>query len=222
MPIVASDVLGSNDVGLYCISTKALALVPLGLTKRKIEDFKEVLGVEVCSTNIGGCRLAGALVAANSSGVAVPHIIEDHELLRIKGATDANVVVMDEKRTALGNLVLVNDKGAVVDPRFSRSTIRTLHDLFGVEVVKGEIFGLPYVGVFAVATNSGILSHPSISSQEKRKLEEVLKVPVSTGTVSGGVPYVRAGMVANDRGAVVGSTTTGPELMAITRALMID
>lgn len=216
------DVLGSPYVGLYCISTENLAIVPLGLTRKKVEGFRETLSVDVCATDIGGCRLVGALVAANSYGVAVPHFIEEEELRRIKEVTDLNVQVMREKRTALGNLVLVNDKGAVVDPRLPNSTIKMLSDVFNVEVVKGEIYGLPCIGVFAIATNNGVLSHPSIREDEKRKLQEVLKVPVGTGTVSGGVPYVRTGLIANSRGAVVGSNTTGPELMAITRALDVS
>ncbi len=219
MPITAIDVLGSPYIGAYCAGTERLVLVPLGLTKRKMEAFHRTLGVDVCSTDIGGCRLVGALVAANSFGIAVPHITGEDELSRITSVTDANVMVMAEKCTALGNLILVNDKGAVVDPRLPASTIRALSELFNVEVVPGEIFGLTCVGVSAIATNKGVLSHPSIRDEEKRKLEEVLKVPVDTGTVNGGVPYVRAGLVANSRGAVVGTTMTGPELMAITRAL---
>ncbi len=221
MPINAIDVFGSPYIGLYCKGTEGLAILPLGIAKRKIEVFRKTLGVDVCSTDIGGCRLVGALVAANSSGIAVPHITEELELSRITSVTDVNVMVMDEKRTALGNLILVNDNGAVVDPGFSASTIKALSELFNVEVVTGEISGLTCVGVSAIATNRGVLSHPSIREEEKRKLEEVLKVPVDTGTVNGGVPYVRAGLVANSNGAIVGPTMAGPELMAITRALSI-
>ena len=76
MAILSSDVFGSPYVGLYCMCTDDLALVPLGITKRKVESFRETLGVNVLATNIGGCRLIGALVAANSFGIVVPHFIE--------------------------------------------------------------------------------------------------------------------------------------------------
>jgi len=88
-----------------------------------------------------------------------------------------------------------------------------------VEVVKAEIAGMPYVGSFAVATNKGALTHPSARLEEKKVVEEVLKVRMDSGTVNSGVPYVKAGLIANSQGAVVGFSTTGPELMAITNTL---
>ena len=71
-------------------------------------------------------------------------------------------------------------------------------------------------------SNKGVLAHPLIREEEKRKIQEVLKVPVETGTINGGVPYVKMGIVANSKGAVVGTLTTGPELMAMTRTLGIE
>lgn len=44
-------------------------------------------------------------------------------------------------------------------------------------------------------------------------------MPVSIGTVNHGVPYVGAGMVANGKGAIMGSKTTGIEMGRIEDAL---
>ena len=67
---------------------------------------------------------------------------------------------METKKTAYGNLVLANDKGAVVDPRFKENEIKKISEALGVEAVPTEIAGLPYVGSLAVATNKGVLSSP--------------------------------------------------------------
>jgi len=121
----------------------------------------------------------------------------------------------------LGNLILANDNGAVIHPGVSESLARTVADTLSVDTVPASIGGLPYVGSLAVATNKGVLAHHSITDHERAVIEKALKVPVDAGTVNGGVPYVRAGLLANSRGAIVGPLTTGPELMAITRSLGI-
>lgn len=222
MPLIATDVLGSPNIGLYCFCTENLAIVPLGVTAKKMKEFAEALGVEIVSTNIGGCRLVGALVAGNSNGVVLPYFAEEHEMKMMRSHLDINVQVIHEKRNALGNMILANDKGAVADLRLPSATLEAISEVLGVEVVSGEILGLPCIGAFAASTNSGVLAHPSVRDDEKRKIQEVLKVPVETGTINGGVPYVKIGVIANSKGAVVGSSTTGPELMAITRTLGIE
>jgi translation initiation factor 6 len=209
-------------MGLYCVCTEELGILPLGVTAKKMRRFAEALGVETCSTDIGGCRLVGALVAGNSNGLVLSHSAEPHEIQAIKSHSDINVRVIAENRNAFGNMILANDMGAVADPRLSRKTLETVSDALGVEVVSGEILGLPCIGAFAVSTNKGVLAHPLIREEEKRKIQEVLKVPVETGTINGGVPYVKMGIVANSKGAVVGTLATGPELMAVTRTLGIE
>ena len=126
---------------------------------------------------------------------------------------------METKKTAYGNLVLANDKGAVVDPRFKDAEIKRIADTLGVEAVSGEIAGLHYVGSLATATNKGVLAHPLLTVEEKKILEEVLKVPVDVGTINCGIPYVGTGLLGNKHAAVAGSMTTGPEMFIIGNAL---
>ncbi len=220
MPIERMDIFGNANIGIYCFSNEEVALIPMGVPEGKKRTLSGALGVKICSVDICGSRLNGVLVAANSNGIAVPHTIGGEEL-RVLEAYFPRVEVIRSKRTALGNLVLVNDEGGIADPRLPSGLLRTFSKLFGVEVRRGRISGLPCVGALAVATNSGVLAHPSISDEERRLIEDSLKVPVGTGTVNFGIPFVKAGLLANTKGAVVGSATTGPELMGISRALGI-
>ncbi len=97
--------------------------------------------------------------------------------------------------------------------------MKKIADTLGVEVVRGEIAGLPYVGSLATATNKGVLAHPMLREEEEKVLADVLKVPVDVGTINCGVPYVSTGLIGNDWGAVAGSVTTGPEMFIIGQAL---
>ena len=138
---------------------------------------------------------------------------------RIKAVYEGNITLMETKKTAFGNLILANDKGAVVDPRFKPNEIKQISETLGVEAVPTEIAGLPYVGSLAVATNKGVLAHPMLKDEEKKILESVFKVPVDVGTINCGVPYVGTGLIANSHAAVAGSMTTGPEMFIIGNAL---
>jgi translation initiation factor 6 len=220
LPISLLQLFGSPSIGVYSLATDRIALVPPQTSDGKVMRLEECFGVKVVRTTIGESILVGALASANSSGISLPHYVTEEETRTIKSAIpDINVAVMETKRTAYGNMVLVNDRGAVADPRLLEKDLRNVSDAFGVEVVLGEIAGLPYVGSLATATNKGVLAHPLLKDEERKRLEDVLKVPVDVGTVNCGVPYVGTGLIANSRGAVAGFVTTGPELFIIGQTL---
>ena len=217
MPVIQADVFGSPNIGVYSFCNEALVIVPPGLTNRKMRQVAETLGVEVCKTTIGGSTLIGALVTGNSHGLIVPRIIQDYELERIREFSD--VAVVNSRWTALGNVVLANDLGAVVHPDSSEAIIAAVNQQLHVKSVQAKIGALPFVGSLGIATNRGAIIAPSTLKEERLVVESALKVDVELGTSNGGVPFVRSGILANSKGAVVGPLTRGAELMQITRTL---
>jgi len=219
MAIISADIFGSPNVGVYCFACEGWAAVPAGTPPNKKKRFSDCLGVDLCEVNVAGSTLLGIMLAGNTKGLALPHIIFDHELETIKKSAKMNVEIIEDKRDALGNLILVNDHGAVVDPSFSTSTIEKLKDLFQVEVVRGQISGLPYVGSLAVATNKGAITNLSIRDDERDRIQDVLKVQIEPSTVNGGVPFIRSGLLATSNGAVTSPLTVGKELMVISQVM---
>jgi len=211
--------VGSASIGVYSLATEKIVMIPRMVPQQKAQEIADWLKTELAYTSIGGSVLAGALVSANSNGMLLPNSVRDEELAQIKAVFDGNLAIMETKKTAYGNLVLANDKGAVVDPRIKASEIKLISETLGVEVVPLEIAGLPYVGSLAVATNKGVLAHPLLKDEERKVLETVFKVPVDVGTVNCGIPYVGTGLIANSSAAIAGSMTTGPEMFIIEHAL---
>jgi len=212
--------LGTASIGVYSLATEEIAIVPPETSEAKVRRLEECLRVKVLKTLIGESVLIGALTSANSNGIVFPHYVAEEEVDAVRSlAPDLNVAVMETRRTAYGNMVLANDKGAIADPRLMGKDLASATDALGVEVVSGEIAGLPYVGSLATATNRGALAHPLSKEEEQQLLREVLKVPVDVGTVNCGIPYVGTGLIANSHGAVAGYVTTGPELFIIGQAL---
>ena len=219
MALFLFDVFGNASIGVYAVVNDRVAVVPPQVPEGKQRKFGEWLNVEVVATTVGKSVITGALACCNSNGVVLPAFVHDDEVEAFKSVSDLNVAVMDTRKTAYGNLVLANDKGAVVDPRLERDVVDKISDTLGVEAVSASIAGLPYVGSLAVATNKGVLAHPLLKEEEQRVLGDVLKVPVDVGTVNGGVPYVGTGLLGNSYGAVAGLLTTGPEMFIIGQAL---
>ena len=219
MPMFLFDIFGNACIGVYSLVNDKIAIVPPQVPEHKRQKVEEWLKVKVVATTIGKSLINGALACSNSNGVILPSFATEDEIEAIKSAVDINVTVMDTKKTAFGNLVLANDKGAVVDPRLDKEVVDKISDALGVEVVKGDIAGLPYVGSLATASNKGVMAHPELKEEERKVLNDVLKVPVDVGTVNCGVPYVATGLIANSYGAVAGYLTTGPEMFIIGQAL---
>ncbi len=219
MPLFLFDVFGNASIGVYSLVNDRIAIVPPQVPENKRQKVEEWLKVKVVATTVGKSLVTGALACSNSNGVILPPFATEEEVAAIKSAADINVAVMDTKKTAYGNMVLANDKGAVADPRLKKGAVNRIEDTLGVEVASNEIAGLPYVGSLATATNRGVLAHPMLKEGERKVLEDVLKVPVDVGTVNCGIPYVATGLLGNSYGAVAGFLTTGPETFIIGQAL---
>ena len=219
MAVYLSSIVGSASIGVYSSANEKFVVIPTAVPRKKAEQIADWLHVKLIHTSIAGSILAGAFVAANSNGVLLPLSICAEELDAIKACFEGNVTVLETKKTAYGNLVLANDFGAIVDPRLKDPIVKQISDTLGVEAVRTEIAGLPYVGSLAVATNKGVLAHPLLKDSERKILETVFKVPVDVGTVNCGIPYVGTGLIANSHAAVAGSMTTGPEMFIIGNAL---
>jgi translation initiation factor 6 len=220
LAIYLLSLFGSASIGVYSLATEKMVVLPYQAPETKARKIGEWLGTKVVRTTIGGSLVVGALMCANSNGVILPHSVRDGEIESIKVASEnANVTIMDTRRTAYGNMVLANDHGAVVDPRLSSTTVEKIYDTLGVEAVPGEIAGLPYVGSLALATNKGVLAHPMIKEEEQRLLKEVLRVPVDVGSINCGIPYVATGLIGNSSNVVAGFMTTGPEMFIIGQTL---
>jgi len=153
-------------------------------------------------------------MAGNSNGLIVSPYIFSHELDIIR-EHDINVEIIPDKLTAIGNVIVANDNGAIVHPGLSDESKRILRKTLEVELVESTIAGFDIVGSAVAATNKGALVHPDASEDELELVEDALGVPAKIGTVNRGVKLVGACIIANSRGVIVGNKTTGPELARI-------
>jgi len=144
----------------------------------------------------------------------VPTGTTDQELQHLRNSIpdDVKVVRVEERLSALGNVVKANDHVALVHPDLERETEELIADTLGVEVFRQTIADNVLVGSYMALSNQGGIVHPKTSIQDQDELSSLLQVPLVAGSVNRGSPVVGAGMVVNDWMAVTGLDTTATEL----------
>jgi translation initiation factor 6 len=206
------------NVGVFCRANDTVAFLQKALPRKIVKRIQNALDVHIVEMRISDANIIGSLVALNSHGAIVTDLIgqEDLKLISDQGY---DICVINDVYNAAGNDILVNDHGALVHPDMHKDVVKAIEETLSVPVVLGTIAGLNTVGMTAVVTNKGLLCHPKVLDSEKQVLEDVFKVPVMIGTVNHGVPLIGSGLIANTKGAVVGSLTTGIEMGRIEEAL---
>lgn len=128
---------------------------------------------------------------------------------------------IDERLSALGNVIACNDYVALLHPDIDRETEELVADVLGVEVFRQAVAGNTLVGSYCVFTNQGGIVAPGASVEELDELSSLLQVPLVAGTVNRGSDVVRAGLVANDWAAFAGLDTTATELSVVESVLKL-
>ncbi|MCD6571877.1 MAG: translation initiation factor IF-6 [Thermoplasmata archaeon] len=206
------------NIGIFCKANENIVFVRKGLQKRIRKKIEKALDVKLVEISIANANIIGSILAINSKGAIVTDFVDEEssEILEKQGL---NVFAIQDNLNATGNNVLVNDYGALVHPDIKKSNIKKMEDVLDVPVYQGTIAGLKTVGMAAVVTNKGLLCHPKVEEKEREQLESIFDVEVMIGTVNHGVPLIGSGLVANSKGAIIGSLTTGIELNRIEEAL---
>ncbi|HIQ24088.1 MAG TPA: translation initiation factor IF-6 [Pyrodictium delaneyi] len=218
------NVHGNPNIGVYIFANNRIALVPPTITEKDKKKIADVLDVEVVAVKIADMIINGVMIAGNDKGLLLPRIVkpEEYDSLREYIGDKIRLEVLEIRQTALGNLIAANNYGALVSPTIDKSAVEKIKQVLGVEAVyQRHLADIPTVGSMIVVTSRGGVVHPGISEEEIKLLSNIFRVEFATATVNFGLYFVKAGLVANDKGALVGDETTGPELMRIQQALRL-
>jgi translation initiation factor 6 len=208
----------SPNVGIFAKSNDKFVLLPFGYAETKLKKIIEIMETEPIYVSIAGNRIIGPMVVLNNNGMILPSTASEDELIYLKRLTGLNVAKLDSKYTAVGNLISANDKGAIISPLFKGELDKHIGDILGVETHTMSVAEFNQTGSTVVSTNTGAAVHPKATEQEVEVISSILKVEAEPLTINGGIPYLSSGMVWNSKSLIVGSLTTGPELIMLSRA----
>ncbi len=213
MKIESLKIRNSPNIGLFLLATDEFCLIPPELREKDKEMIRNTLKVDLVETTMAGTSLIGLFAAGNSKGVVVPYIVYEDELEALKEA-GIKVEIVFDTFTALGNLIAVNDNGAIVSPLLRERSVDKIASFLKVDVTQRKVAELDVVGAALSVSNKGFLAHPWAEG-ELEIIQEILGVEGKTTTVNGGDPFVGTGVVMNSNGIIVGEGTTPVELFTI-------
>src|SRR3989442_8219725 len=95
-PIAFSDVFGDPNVGVFSYANEKIAVLPAGVSGKKLKAYRDTLRVEPYSVGIAESRLVCIYLVGNSSGLLAPHIAAGVELQRLELTGMAALVSYDQ------------------------------------------------------------------------------------------------------------------------------
>ena len=205
------DLRGDPNIGFYGILTNDL------FVSSWVSDFRKIRSVRPShNLFIAGTPFLGLFAVGNENGYLLPEITAEDELLLWK-KLGKKIGIIKSRHTALGNLILANDKGAIVS-KLLKNHSSLIEEVLDVQVEIGSISDLDIPGSCGIANNKGVLLHREATSEDLKKVADILQVETDVGTLNWGSPYLRSAALVNDKQLLVGTPTSGHELgRAVTR-----
>lgn len=219
MNFLRADFNKNPYVGLFARCNNTLCLVG----KRAPEEFKKVLRealqVDIVEVSVDGSDLVGLLSVIAKDKILLPFFALEEEAREISEKTGMDVIVLNDRRSALGNNMVFWKDVALLNPNLKKETVKAIKDLLDVEVYQRALGPFEVVGSVMVLNKNGILASPKIPEEDLEFLEEIFGLEVHIGTANFGSDFLGTCIIANDRGVVVGEETSGIELLRISEAL---
>lgn len=213
MEIEKYNYQGDTNVGFYATASDSYILIPRNF------EHKEYFPEKVAETKIAGTNLVGLFAAGNSNCLLLPESVKEREVEEIEKA-GINYHILDSIENALGNIILANDKGAVISPELEGKK-EEIQEALEVDVETGEIASIENTGVCGSANSHGAVIHRDASEKEAEHVKQVLQLEdINIGTVNMGSPYIGSGVVLNNSFILTGHDTTGPEIGRLDRTLV--
>ena len=213
----------SSEVGAYARITNSFVLLPLSASPQFAQPFLQ-MDLPVVRCNIAGTAIVGRLTVGNKHGIIVPCTTTHAELATLRESLPDGVAIeqVEERLSALGNVISCNDKVALVHPELDAETIAVIEDVLQVQTFPAMIANEPVVGSYSVFTNRGGVVSPDVTVEQLHELSEQVGVSLEAATVNRGMRLVSAGLCVNDKALVVGMESTALEVASLSRIFKID
>ncbi len=214
---------GNPNIGLFAyVATrdgKEICLLGERLSLHGEQELAETMQAEIRHLTAAGTPMPGVFFAGNAAALLVPGIIFPKERTELE-RLGLPVTLFETQLTCLGNNLLVNDHGCLVNPEFTDEEIARLRALLKVPVKRITIAGLDTPGACVVLHGNKGVIHRDAEPHEIEMVRDTLRLEaVEPASVNLGSPYLKAGIIAGRNGLVVGDQSGGPEVVHLEESL---
>jgi translation initiation factor 6 len=201
---------GDPNIGVFARVLEDIVVVPPEVPEEFSQALRTALDAELVETYVQGSAIVGSLLTGNSKGIVVSGLASREEVAVL--AEHREVMLLSGSMNAAGNVILANDRVALVHPEMEKETAAEIGSFLGVKVRATALGGIKTVGMAGAATEKGIIVHPRTTDTEITRIAEFCGVPVGTGTINMGSGLIGTGLLVSTRGYLAGAQTSGFEL----------
>jgi translation initiation factor 6 len=201
---------GDTNIGVFCRVLDDIAIIPAEAPDTFKEAVRAALDIDLVETFVQGSSIIGSLLVGNRNGMVVSGLANKDEVGLLSQYRE--VMLLTGTMNAAGNVILVNDKVAIIHPEMEKEKAQEIGEFLGVDVLQKSLGGIKTVGMAGAATSKGVIVPPRSTEQEIARIEEFCGVPVGTGTINMGSGLIGTGLLVNARGYLAGAQTSGFEL----------
>lgn len=210
MKIQKMELFGNENIGMFLYSTNDFCIVPNSIKSKDEKIIKNTLEVKILKTNVMGLSTLQFVITGNSNGVIISNFAEREEIEKIKKIT--NVFVVDTKYTALGNLIVCNDKGCVISSKVANLK-EYIEDFLSIKTKIVSAGRSSLIGPRICTNNKGCIVSKNMRIDEIKIITNALNIKkIGDGTVNNGSIWIRCGCVVNDNGILIGYKTIPTEI----------
>lgn len=208
-------ITGSSYIGLFSIANDNLCFVPEGIEERALKTIEQTMDVKAVKISLYDSSLLSVFAKMNNKMCVVPQILNTKEIEKIEREIKIKIIKTEQ---AIGNLIEINDNGAIVSKTAAKNIIDELKKE-NLTVTQMNIGKTDAIGSALLSTNNGFVAGSETTEEDAEKIAKTLQVKGGISTANTGDSLIRNSVIANTKGFVAGENTTGFELNRIDEAL---
>lgn len=199
------------NIGLYMFSTDSYCLIGQEVPEKHRQGIEEALGVPTYRLTVAGTSLIGVFAAGTDNLLLLPDILLEHEKRQLE-SLNIPYAFFKTNNTALGNNILFNEHGCLVNPIYSENEQKELKRLIGLEPQVRRIANVETPGSIITFNNELGLLHNDATVEDINAVSDLFNRECTNATINMGVPYIKSGLCCNKNGFVISATSSGPEI----------
>ncbi|MDD3083598.1 MAG: translation initiation factor IF-6 [Candidatus ainarchaeum sp.] len=215
MQLKRIKILGSNYIGLFAIANDKLCFVPNSIEEKIEKEIERILNVKTIKTSIYDSALIAVFAKMNNKEIILPNFVTNREINEIEKEIKVRLI---ETEHALGNLIEINDKNAIISKTLNENDIKQLKKT-KLKILQTNLAKTDAIGSSIIITNKAFLISPNATKEEVKKVQDSLNIKGGASTANTGDSFIRNSIIANKNGILVGEQTTGHEMNRIEEVL---
>lgn len=202
------------NIGLYTKRIGDKLLCGIELTSEARSTVERVLGLEVVQVTVAGTPYPGIFLLDAGDRIIAPHIMYESERETLHNA-GFDVEIWTTFDTALANSICIDGKRAIISKAAHASLGQALEGS-GFDVLQLSTGAFEAAGSLIVPGAEKVLVGGELDAKAIGKFLEKEVVPAS---VNRGSPFLVSGIIASEKGILIGRESLPLEVMTITEVL---